>query len=199
MMDLQLTREQELKLVENEKLIHTAIQAVFTNGRAVDSCVEYEDLVQIGYIALCKAIKTYDSTKHAFSTYAMTIIKNDLCNQLRYQKVRYEKDASFKAENIIDDDDFNEEAYLKTLDEGEATLNKIIAEEQEKMLLELANKYRGVAGKGVKAILLMAQSYTCSEIAEMFNTDAKTITAWVSRARKKLKKEPELLALLSNN
>ena len=36
-------------------------------------------------------------------------------------------------------------------------------------------------------------------LAEMFNTDAKTITAWVSRARKKLKKEPELLALLSNN
>ena len=199
MTNLHLTVEQEKILQENEKLIHVAIRAIFTNGGIADSCMEYEDLVQIGYIALCKAIKTYNSTKQAFSTYAVTIIKNDLCNVIRQQKARSNRDAAYKADNIIDDEEFNEEVYLKTVDENELIMNKIIAEQQTQMLLELSEKYKGVAGKGVKAILLMAQSYTCSEIAKMFNTDAKTITAWISRARKKLKKEPALLALLSNH
>ena len=42
----------------------------------------------------------------------------------------------------------------------------------------------------------MTQGYSCKAIAKVFDTDEKNLTAWISRARTKLKNEPEILRLV---
>ena len=75
----------------------------------------------------------------------------------------------------------------------------LIMEEGLNIIDECANKYGGIAAKGVEAIKLTLMGYTCKDISEMYNVDAKTITSWISRARQKLQKEPALLKLLDKS
>lgn len=47
------------------------------------SFFEYEDLFQIGYIGLLKAIKNFDNEKGAFIVYAKNIIKYEILEEIR--------------------------------------------------------------------------------------------------------------------
>lgn len=47
------------------------------------SFFEYEDLFQIGYIGLLKAIKNFDNEKGAFIVYAKNIIKYEIIEEIR--------------------------------------------------------------------------------------------------------------------
>ena len=64
------------------------------------------------------------------------------------------------------------------------------------IISDCSEKYGGIAGKGAEALRLMLLGYSCNDIAKMYGVEDKTITAWISRARKKLQKEPALLKLL---
>lgn len=63
-------------------------------------------------------------------------------------------------------------------------------------LLDMAeDQAEGVTAKGIRAIRLMADGYTCREIGEQMGANANNVTAWVSKARKYLKTNPALLEL----
>ena len=66
---------------ENEKLVHKVVH------RMAATCREpYEDLYQIGYIGLLKAVERYDSSSgNAFSSFAVPYIQGEIQHYLRDQ------------------------------------------------------------------------------------------------------------------
>lgn len=68
--------------LENEKLIHGALQQYFP-ALAFD-----EDIQQIAGIGLWKACLNYDADKSRFSTVAYKFIKNEVLNELRKRQRR---------------------------------------------------------------------------------------------------------------
>jgi RNA polymerase sporulation-specific sigma factor len=65
------------KIIDNKKLVHLVLNQYFNSFR------DDEDMIQAGMIGLWKAIKTYDKTKAAFSTYAAKVIKSQILMELR--------------------------------------------------------------------------------------------------------------------
>lgn len=186
-----LTPQQEKMFEENIGLVYSTINRYVSHpGEA--GLNDYEDLAQIGSMALCHAIKTYDQGKGAvFSTYATTVIKNRL-----YNATRDGRDVWLDTADDIEDVMIENSASLVYNNINKA--EDVFAEkEQDEVLLALAEKYGGIAGKGVKAIILMMKGYSCDNIAEMYKTKPSTVSSWMSRARSKLKKEPEILRLLA--
>ena len=58
-------------------------------------------------------------------------------------------------------------------------------------------RYTGIARRGVEAIELKLRGYDSSEIAEIYGTTINNVNAWISRARSKLRNEPELMESLT--
>lgn len=185
--NLELTTSQLEIFNNNQKLIHDVIKKFITNP---DFCVnEYEDLVQIGSIGLIKAIKTYNPEKGKFSTYAVNVIRNEIYNGTR----RMDKIDSHKCDY---DDVYIESCASMVYDNSDEFYESYFQEKQTEILSRIAKKYGGIAENGVNAIMLTLEGYTSKDIAEQYGVEPATITSWISRARSKLKNEPEILKLL---
>lgn len=185
--NLELTTAQLEIFNNNQKLIHDVIKKFITNP---DFCVnEYEDLVQIGSIGLIKAIKTYNPEKGKFSTYAVNVIRNEIYNGTR----KMDKIDSHKCDY---DDVYIESCASMVYDNSDEFYESYFQEKQTEILSRIAKKYGGVAENGVNAIMLTLEGYTSKDIAEQYGVEPATITSWISRARSKLKNEPEILKLL---
>lgn len=183
-----LTSEQEQMFNDNYKLIYKAINMYITNPGQY-GLNDYEDLVQIASLALCHAITTYRSEKGSFSNYALNVIRNKLYNAIRDNNDLADLSES-TSEPVVE---MNASLAYNNIDEFyEAHARK----EQDELLERIGIKYGGIAQKGVESLKLMMDGYSCKDIAEIYGTDDKTITAWISRARSKLKKEPEILRLV---
>lgn len=173
---LQLTDKQRVKVEENMGLVGKVIRdCVHTLAKG---CIyDYDDLFQIGCIGLCKAAQTdRPGYKGAFSTYAYLLIRNEIYTQLEYATRRGRELATDPSEihcASIDDSGLQEIAscggLLSLLDRAQAEAT-------------------GVTAKGIQAIRLLADGYTCREIGEQFGVPANHVTAWVSKGRKYLKK-----------
>lgn len=185
---LELTPAQIEIFEKNKKLIGKTIKHYINNGEYTIN--DYSDLNQIGSIGLIKAIKTYNGEASAFSTYAMRVMRNELYNETRkfndetdkrkceLDDSHIESNNSMKYNNIEDFD----ESYFK--------------EQQNEILSRMAKKYGGIAEHGVNALMLTLEGYTSKDIAEQYGVEPSTVTSWISRARAKLKYEPEILKLL---
>ncbi len=72
-----------IKVEDNLGLVYSTIKKNFYWVK----CLEYEDMVQIGMLALTKAAKQYDKNNGAkFSTYAESCIYNDISRQINKEK-----------------------------------------------------------------------------------------------------------------
>lgn len=184
MKDLRLSEQEERMFMENEKLIHKNIHC-YIESAGEYGINSYEDLVQVGRIGLCKAIKTYDKEKAKFSSYAMTVIKNTILSELKSKKNRNRERTDYF-------EDLNEKETVEQSYELKINLD---AQDAYMVVKNCGTNYGGIAEKGVNAIIMMSQGYSCKEIGEVYNVDSKTITAWISRARQKLRKEAAVLEL----
>lgn len=167
---LSLTEEQRVKVEENMGLV----------GKVIGDCVHtlesgcihtYDDLLQIGCIGLCKAAQTYRSdNKGTFSTYAYCLIHNEICTQLEYATRCGREQATDPAELPCG-------GQQDSLEERDAC--------RELMgLLNLAEATAtGSAAKGIQAIRMRIDGYSCKEIGELLGAPANHVTAWVSKAR----------------
>lgn len=183
-----LSPEQEIIFMENKKLVYNAINK-YINEPGKHGINDYDDLEQIGNIALCHAILTYKEGASAFSTYATVCIRNKL-----YNATRDNSDVSDSASDI--EDEFVENNASVLYNNIDSFDEHFMKGEQVALLKKLGASYGGIAEKGVYSIILMLQGYTCGDIAKIYDTSDRVISSWVSRARSKLKVEPELLKLL---
>ena len=78
--DYYLTDKQRKLVEENISLVRFAI-----NKYICSTPFEYDDMVSIGYIGLCKAAARFNATKnHTFSTYATKVICRTIWREYKY-------------------------------------------------------------------------------------------------------------------
>lgn len=187
---MMLTPEQEKMFEENEKLVYFTINNYIQNAGKY-GLNDKEDIESMGKFALCKAIATYNGEKSKFSTYAISVIRNYLYNQLRDSKETSDNSLSISDEYV----ELNVNlAYDNITAKPE---DEIVLQQGFDIIEMCGKKYGGIIEKGAEAIKLSMMGYNSSDIATMFGVEQNLVTAWMSRARKKLQKEPALLKLLN--
>lgn len=95
---------QQQLVEENMNLVY------FTIHKFYSYLAKDEDIIQVGMIGLCNAVKSFDESKSAFGNYAVCCIRNAINYELRKRKkqiptlsLEYEVlDANGKADNLID-------------------------------------------------------------------------------------------------
>ena len=140
-----------------------------------------DDLFQIGCIGLCKAAATDKGGD--FSTYAYRLIWNQICDALIYSTRR-----------------MGIETPCDTLPVMPEEIEDIagIGYDVEELLDKAETAAPPSTAKGIRALRLMAEGYTCKEIGEQYNASDKLVCAWMSKARKFLRNRPDIAALVNN-
>lgn len=118
--------DEEKELVEkNLKLAYSAVYKTYTPH------IEQEDAMQIASFGLCKAAMNYDSSLgYTFSTFAITVIRNELLMQEKRFKptrivrswVSYDQNTALKNSLASDKEPFDDMTPL--LDEFRSTLTE---------------------------------------------------------------------------
>jgi len=171
------------KLVEdNMGLVGTVIKENVRNINGI-GLFTYQDIYQIGCLGLTKAAEKYVPGDVKFCTCAYIYIRNELFNALDYATVRRRYEITVEAETV--------RGMKQEGDELDAA-----ASELEQMLDAARARATGVVAKGIDALRMMTEGYTCREIGELMGgVSANNITAWISKARAFLKEDPDILAL----
>ena len=147
----------------------------------------YDDLFQIGCIGLCKAADSFKPGKYRFSTYAWILIRNEIFDALDYATVRRIHEGAADLSSSLD----KRSLYLEPFPEPDYGIDHILSGALEQT--------RGVTAKGIKAIRMLADGYTHREIGELMGgVNANNVAAWVARARKHLKSQPEIAELVGS-
>lgn len=178
---MQLTDAQRDQVEANMGLVGKVIKDKVRDIRNL-GIFDYNDLFQIGCIGLCEAVKTYKPDKTHFSTYAYILIRNEIFKAIEYATRRKKRepvmDPAALPGRIPSDTQFVE-----------------LQSDVDKMLDAALARSSGTTAKGIRILYLIAQGYTCTEVSEQLHVPTNHVTAWVSRARKFLKSDPNISAL----
>lgn len=118
-----------------------------------------------------------------FSTYAHRLIWNQICDALIYSTRRLASEESMDVS-----------PNMASPENNDLELSISLEQSLKKAKLEAPPS----TAKGIEAIILMAQGYTCREIGEQMGASDKLVTAWVSKARKFLKARKDILDIADN-
>lgn len=173
-----LTKEQQAVVEKNMGLVGKVIKDKVHDVNHL-GIYTYDDIFQIGCIGLCKAAAT--DKGGCFSTYAYRLIWNEICDALIYATRRMEK------EQLLDDD----AQYASTQKEFDPEI-PLDVRGVLKWAKENANPS---TRKGIIAIELRAEGYSCKEIGERLGAPANHVTAWMAKAKKYLMTIPEIREL----
>lgn len=142
---------------------------------------DYHDLFQIGCLGLCKAVMTDKGGN--FSTYAYRLIWNEICDALIYATKRQVTELK-----ILD---------IPGLGAVYDPLEQIILQAEVQNGIARARETANPSTKkGIDALVLHAKGYTCSEIGTRMHANTNLVTAWMAKARKHLRQQPELQGAL---
>ena len=171
-----LTERQQRIVEDNMGLVGRAIKDK-VHGLGQEGAFTYDDLFQIGCIGLCKAAAT--DKGGCFSTYAYRLIWNEICDAL-VKTTRVNQN-----ETVMEANDILRGVQEHMPDPLEAC--------ELKQILESARRSAdGVTAKGVQCLMLSAQGYTSSDLANIFNVNASAVRMWMTKARRYLRDFPEL-------
>ena len=171
---MKLNAEAQRKVEENLGLVHKVINDK-VHGPYQLGIYSRDDLFQIGCIGLCKAAATDKGGN--FSTYAYRLIWNQICDALIYSNRREAKECVCEIKPYM----------LGVTDELPVTSGLAEALEKAKAFAPPSTV------KGIEALKLLADGYTCREIGErMGGASDKLVCAWISKARKFLKGREEI-------
>lgn len=80
---------------DNQKLVHYIVHRYFTAYTHNNTCYDYDDIFQIGMEGLLKAHRTYKvNGGHKFSTYAFTVVRNEIRHYLKLAQNSRDPDKS---------------------------------------------------------------------------------------------------------
>ena len=168
-----LTQSQQRKVEQNLGLVGKVIKdKVHAPGQS--SIYSHDDLYQIGCVGLCKA--AYSDKGGCFSTYAYRLIWNEICTALIYANRRAAKECELVP------DIYGKEDYTEEHQELSLILDRLEADSLD------------AVSKGIRAIRLRAEGYSCAEIGSMLGESDKCVAARISRTRKFLRSHPALSA-----
>lgn len=157
---------------------------------------EFDDLTQTGYLALCNAAVKYNSAQ-PFPPYARAAIRNAIYDYWRdcgkRKNTFYSLDTIFTSE---DGSTYESEFMLHksdTLTPEQAVLLKESLAYLERLECAGSDHLK----KGIVSLRLQQSGYTSTEVAKLYNVPSNHVRAWQSKARKRLREDQELYALLA--
>lgn len=162
-------------------LISSIVRKYFLAG------FEVEDLMQIGYISLIKAIKDYKiDSKANFSTYLYMAVLGDIKNEIsksfnnKNLALNNALSLDFTFEDSDDEDGYSPWAYLIVGDDS--IEDEVIKEQKVKILL---NALRESLDKKERQILsYYLQGYKYAEIANMESVTTKKVDNTITKAKR---------------
>ena len=178
-----MTEYQRELVVSNLDIVERTIRTrIKVNGQALQT---YEDFYQIGCEALCRAAMDYKMEIGSFAPFGSRYVYNALIDHCRKQNTLGSRKHDYVPESDCDnyaldyfgqEEDFDDGIYLRDFSEAFNVCK---------------NQYSGIARLGIEAIELKSLGYTTREIAKQYGTTVNNVNAWISRARSKLKSNPE--------
>lgn len=172
---MQLTAEQQRKVEENMGLVGKVIKDKVHNPEGIFS---YNDLFQIGCIGLCKAAAT--DKGGCFSTYAYRLIWNEICDAL----IRATRLSQYEC---------SIEETCSHRSTGIQPMNQISQLELQMLIQNAKKRATGVTAKGIECLELSVAGYKSREIGVMMNADASAVRMWMTKARRFLMVQPEIM------
>lgn len=172
-----LTEEQQKKVEENIGLVYKVMKDKI-HVPMQQGVLMMDDLFQIGCLGLCKAVMT--DKGGTFSTYAYRLIWNEICDALIYSTRRQAK------EQLCDSIPEGREGT------GNPELRSDFYMDLQHVVQSAEKSAPSSIVKGIRAMLLMALGYTSKEIGAKAGASDKLVCAWVSKARKFMREQPEL-------
>lgn len=157
---------------------------------------ESEELAQIGYLALCRAAMSHDHNR-PFEPYAKAAIRHAIYDYWRDCRRRNKRFCSLDAlmEKDIDPTAFQHPDFPSGTSKD--VEDAAYSGEYFAFLRLLEQQSSGVLQKGMIALQMQQQGYKSTDLAKIYNVPPNHIRAWQSKARKVLKENEELYALLA--
>jgi RNA polymerase sporulation-specific sigma factor len=166
-------------------LIRRIVNSFYIEDRRKD------DILQESMIGLFKAMKTYDERYDvSFKTYAEICIRRQIISALRKSE-KYETVNIFTVFNCFESDseyDFTEQMY----DDSYNPENILMYEEEKKYYIEFASQYLSDYENSVLKEYFNGRTY--KEIAEVLNTNLKSVDNALQRVKKKTFNKRTLIA-----
>jgi RNA polymerase sigma factor (sigma-70 family) len=146
-------------IAENTKLVYKVIHSL----EYIPNKVDWEDIEQVGKIALWEALKTYDEDKYTLSTWCYAIIKSTILDYLRSTQ-------ALKRQDIIIEDNvmYAEEEAMGNLMISE--IEQIIGKDNTQMLVDQ-----------------ILNELTLQQLSEKYNLSVKQIRTRISKSKDILK------------
>ena len=173
---MKLTSEQMQVVEENMGLVGKVIKdKVRQLGQP--GTPSYDDLFQTGCIGLIKAVAT--DKGGCLSTYAYRLIWNEICEELvRNTRLVLNEQPADTIEILSQS--------------SERILDPLVMLDLRDMLLQAKKEARGGTARGIECLELTVQGYSSQEIGKIVGADPGAVRMWMTRARKYLKRIPEL-------
>ena len=174
---MKVNPEIQQKVKDNMGLVGKVIKDK-VHGFNQSGIYSYEDLTQIGYIGLCKAV--YTDKGGCFSTYAYRLIWNEICDALIKANSQYSREISLEGANGT------EAEYLEPDIPGELSAALCIVTKRATPAVQ----------NGIKALRYASNGYSSREIGAKMNASDGKVRMWMTRAKRFLQTQPEILALM---
>ncbi|MBQ2871768.1 sigma-70 family RNA polymerase sigma factor [bacterium] len=169
---MKLTVEQKKLVEEHLNLVPYIIEKYISRNNNWD--MQYEDLIQEGNLALCKAASKYNNTVK-FNTFAEIVIKNELlkyCNKSNRRIKTVDLPTGIVVEELFVDPEEISDTFFNS--------------ENIRSIRKIKSEYSGVVLKGIEAIELKMQGLAGVDIAKIYDVKPNHISAWIAKAKHEL-------------
>ena len=189
-----MTPAQKQLAEEHMDLIPKMIRAL-TQGFPINSD-QRQELCQIGYLALCRAAISCREG-FAFAPYATAAIRNAIYDSWRHEIREKDRlcplqdDLPETLQGLSGQTDLEREVLP-----GTASMS-LMDTEAGAYLETLKASQCGTIQKGIEALCFQLEGYSSQELSAHYRVPANHIRAWQSKARRFLKQDAALCALLS--
>ena len=194
-MDGIMSYEQKQLVTTHLSLVPRMVRALtrsFTNL----SQDEFDELTQTGYLALCNAAMKCSPTQ-PFQPYARAAIRNAIYDYWRDCGKR--KNTFYSLDTLLTAEDGStyESEFMLHKSDSLTPEQAVLLKESLAYLERLECAGSNHLKKGIISLRLQQSGYTSAEVAKLYNVPSNHVRAWQSKARKQLRQDQELYALLA--
>ncbi|MEY8494397.1 sigma-70 family RNA polymerase sigma factor [Lachnospiraceae bacterium 29-91] len=157
---------------------------------------EFDELTQTGYLALCNAAMKC-SPAQPFLPYARAAIRNAIYDYWRDCGKRKNAFCSLDAILTSEDGSTYEPEFMLLKADTLSPEQAVLSKESSSYLKRLECAGSNYLKKGIISLRLQQSGYTSAEVAKIYGVPSNHVRAWQSKARKHLREDQELYALLA--
>ena len=157
---------------------------------------EFDELTQTGYLALCNAAMKCSSAQ-PFLPYARAAIRNAIYDYWRDCGKRKNAFCSLDAILTAEDGSTYEPEFMLLKADTLSPEQAVMSKESSSYLKRLECAGSNYLKKGIISLRLQQNGYTSTEVAKIYGVPSNHVRAWQSKARKHLREDQELYALLA--